>query len=92
MPVERGRPELFLRILNQSGNSVRSSTLDLHPSSLFQTLGLRLLGPECNIPYVEAREGTAFPRNSPRAKPEGNPEEKLFLPELRRMVSHSSFS
>ena len=37
---------------------------------------------ECNIPPEEVRAGTAFPRDFPRVEPDGNPEEKLSLPEL----------
>ena len=31
---------------------------------------------ECNIPPVEVRAGTAFPRDFPRAEPEGNHERR----------------
>ena len=36
----------------------------------------------CNIPPVEARTGTAFPRDYPRAKPEGHPEDIQAWPEM----------
>jgi hypothetical protein len=36
----------------------------------------------CNIPPVKAMAGTAFPSDFLRAKTEGNPEEKLFLPKF----------
>ena len=57
---------------------------------------IKLLSQECNIPPVEARAGTAFPRDVPMAvaerseaewsRPKGHPEEKLFLPKLRLVV------
>jgi hypothetical protein len=55
---------------------------------------------ECNIPTAKARARTAFPRDVPRAagersevewgRPEGHPEEKLFLPKLGVVVKHSN--
>jgi hypothetical protein len=43
---------------------------------------------DCNIPPVEARAGTAFPRGFTRAQPVGNPEEKLFLPYWTVAITH----
>ena len=43
-------------------------------------------GVNCNIPPIEVRARTAFPKDFLRAKPMANPEEKLFLPELQLVV------
>ena len=57
-------------------------------SQLIVTL-INIAYQECDNLPIQAREGMAFPRDVPRAQPEGHPKEKPYLPELGWEEWHS---